>query len=159
MPKGGNREGKTSRRKLEVAERRRKVIELRLAGLKYREIFERYPDLGYRSVSAIAQDVTRALDQFVGEPVRELVAVEMARLERLNQALWPRAMQGDLQAIATGVRLSESRRKLSGLDAADRAGTDQSEVDAYLDHLAGTAPASMLDDELIHDNDNEAGDA
>lgn len=140
-------EPKTSARRLAVAERRRKAIELRLAGLTYPTIYERYPELGYRSPSAIVQDVQRAIDQYVGGAARELVALEAARLERLNQAIWASAMQGDLGSVAEARRLSESRRKLHGLDAADRVGADDADLDLLLQAALGDPGPELDDDE------------
>jgi hypothetical protein len=45
---------------------------------------------------------------------------ELDRLDRMQVALWPRAMKGDDRAIGTIVRLMERRARLVGIDAPQR---------------------------------------
>jgi hypothetical protein len=48
----------------------------------------------------------------------ELRAVELSQLDDLDRALRPRCANGDPAAVSAAVRVSESRRRLLGLDAA-----------------------------------------
>lgn len=136
-------ESKNSPRRIHVAQRRAKVLQMRAAGATYDQILAQFPD-DYRTRQAVIQDVQRALMQTVGEPAAELRALESARLDML----WVRAMQvlsrthltvsngkvmyttdanGQqqplqddapvLNAIRELRQISESRRKLLGLDA------------------------------------------
>lgn len=69
---------KTSPARLGVALRRSKALQDRIDGVKVTEIRDRY---GYKSTGAVYQDLSRALDQFVGEPASELKAIELARMD------------------------------------------------------------------------------
>lgn len=129
-------EPKTSPRRIEVAERRAKALELRKAGVPYDKIKDQ---LGYKTRAAAIQDVQRAMAAMVREPADDLRALEDERLDML----WFRAMQvlsrqhitvsngrvvmhngqpvtddGPILAAIRELRmLSESRRKLHGWDA------------------------------------------
>ena len=52
---------------------------------------------------------------------RHGLAIELARLDRLLEAAWPKAMGGDLAAIATAERLSARRCVMLGLHAPQEA--------------------------------------
>jgi hypothetical protein len=135
-------ESKTSPRRIQVAIRRGKVLQMRAAGMSYDQIQQAFPD-DYRSRAAVVQDVQRALMSVVAEGAADLRALEAARLDML----WVKAMQvlsrthvavsngrvvylsrdgqetpvQDDGPILSAIRelrsLSESRRKLFGLDA------------------------------------------
>lgn len=135
-------ESKTSPRRVKVALRRAKVLQMRAAGATLDQILAAFPD-EYKTRAAVVQDVQRALMATVGEPAAELRALEAARLDML----WVKAMQvlqrthvvvsggkvvtveengqekplqddmPGLAAIRELRALSESRRKLFGLDA------------------------------------------
>jgi hypothetical protein len=140
-------EDKTSPRRVRVALRRAKILQMRAAGASREQIWQAFPD-DYRSLAAVTQDLQRAMMQAVAEPAAELRALENARLDML----WVRAMQvlsrthvvvshgrivyvmtttaeGGIQEtplqddgpVLAAIRelrmLSESRRKLNGLDA------------------------------------------
>lgn len=49
--------------------------------------------------------------------VEDLRQVELDRLDRLHSSLWCNAMQGDVQAALTLLRISEQRIRLLGLQA------------------------------------------
>ena len=130
---------KTSPKRIDVAVRRGKALQLRAAGITFEQIKEQ---LGYKTRAAAVQDVQRAMAITVGEPAADLRALEAARLDML----WIRAMQvlsrshvtvsnvkivtldgkplnddGPILAAIRELRqLSESRRKLFGLDAPAR---------------------------------------
>lgn len=135
---------KTSSRRLTVAIRRAKAIQMRLDGAKYTEILA--AGLGYRSTGAIAQDIQRALVELAAEPTAELRALEVARLDDMYSAVMgvlrrehltvshgkviyvPADVDGDpdvplvddapvLQAVDRLLKIQERRAKLLGLDA------------------------------------------
>lgn len=104
----------------EVAERRAKALQLRVAGVTWQQIADQ---LGHKTPGAAAQDVSRALDARRTEmngPPDEFTALELERLDTMDRAAWTvlrrhSASGGDpqvLEAIDRLVRISESRRRL-----------------------------------------------
>lgn len=98
-----------------AAERRVKAAELRAAGLSYRQIATQ---LGISPMTA-HKDVRKALaalhDDLKGQ-ARELFAQEWQRLEMPVLPLAKAVKDGDVAAVLVWIKLSESRRKLAGLD-------------------------------------------
>jgi hypothetical protein len=76
--------------------------------------------LGYLTPSASYKAVMRELKataQDQSESNESLRTLELKRLDQWLQSITPQAVQGDLSAVNTAVRISESRRNLLGLDA------------------------------------------
>lgn len=96
--------------------RRAESLRLRLAGNDYRTIAAK---LGvsvaqaFRDVSAVLQETREQ----AAEDAAALRELEVARLDKMLAALDPRIEDGEPRAIETAIRLSESRRKLLGIDA------------------------------------------
>lgn len=116
----------------QTAKRRAQAIQARLAGADWQTIAEQ---LGYSSRGAACKDVTRALEQSraaaqkSGEDLRTL---ELARLDRMQRALWPKVVEGDHKTADTVLRLMQRRARLAGLDSE---GIGGSEVDRWLDGM------------------------
>ena len=113
-------ESETSARKVTGAERARQAVELRKAGASYDEIARQ---CGYRSRSGAYKAVSGALRDLVAKTslaADELRELETIRLDALNDALWSRALAGELPAIDRVIRLMERRAKLLGLDAPEQ---------------------------------------
>lgn len=103
-----------------TAERRAKAIALKQAGLTYDQIAVK---LGYAGRQAAQKDIVRALAanlNDLGRTAEEYRELELMRLDRLQAAAWPLAMQSNLQAIRTCRELIKDRRELLGLDAPTR---------------------------------------
>jgi hypothetical protein len=77
------------------------------------------PELGMRNVSyrTVARYVKQALDTMVPPAAEEARVAELARLDALAEAVADKVAPGDLKAVHTSLRISESRRRLLGLDA------------------------------------------
>jgi hypothetical protein len=88
------------------------TLKLRAQGLTYREIGER---LGI-DPSTAQRRVKRGLAETICESVDEMRRLEGERLDALQLALWPKAMEGNAQAVRTILTISERRSKLYGLD-------------------------------------------
>jgi hypothetical protein len=104
-----------------AAERRLKSVELRSAGLSYRQIGRQ---LGVSHTLA-RRDVLaglKAAQKELGQRSLRLFALEYMRLELPVSQLAVKIMQGDLDAVDVWIKLSESRRELLGLDAPKRTG-------------------------------------
>ena len=74
-----------------------------------------------------------------------ILALELARLDKLYQAQWAAAMYGDIRAAQTCLQISDRRMKWSGMDIPDM-GSGQHTVlvvggdeQSYLDKLKGMA--------------------
>lgn len=99
-----------------IAERQLRVAELRKAGYSYRQIGKAVgvdASTAMRDMHAVMSEVI-AQRQEIGEEYREL---ELERLDALFAGLWPKVREGDAYAIDIARKVSESRRKLLGLDA------------------------------------------
>ena len=97
----------------ELVDREIKVLELRRAGLTWQRISE---EAGYADASGAYAAYKRAIKRTMQQPADELREQELDRIDRLQLALWPKAMKGDNASINTIVRLMERRARLLGLD-------------------------------------------
>jgi hypothetical protein len=111
----------TGRTRLKGAERRTQVVELAQAGYTFRQIGEQ---LGITH-SAAYQHFRNALTEAVRPAAEEALALELARLDTMQQPLWASASRGNLKSQAAVLRLMERRAAYLGLDAPKRlAGAD-----------------------------------
>ena len=90
-----------------------RVLELRRMGFTWQRIAEQ---VGYADHTGAYAAYKRAIKRTMQQPADELREQELDRIDRLQLAAWPRAMEGDSRAILTIVRLMERRAKLIGLD-------------------------------------------
>jgi hypothetical protein len=99
-----------------AAERHVRAFELRKQGYTYREIGVALDVAGKTAF----EDVRRVLAELAEtrlESAAEYVAMELEHLDMAQQALYQHMNSGDPQIINAWVKVSESRRKLLGLDA------------------------------------------
>jgi hypothetical protein len=94
-------------------DRELKVLELRRAGLTWQRIAEQ---VGYADHSGAYLAYKRAMKRTLQQPADEIRNTEIDRIDRMQLALWPKAMAGDTPSINTIVRLMERRARLLGLD-------------------------------------------
>jgi hypothetical protein len=101
-----------------AALRRLKAARLRAGGMSFRDIGA---ELGVSHTQARADHRAglKALHGRLGKRVEELTMLELERLELPLPGLRPAVEAGDPQAVDAWRKLSESRRKLLGLDAPD----------------------------------------
>jgi hypothetical protein len=97
----------------ELFDKENKVLELRRAGLTWQRIAE---EVGYADHTGAYAAYKRALKRTQQQPADELRFAELDRIDRLQLALWPKAMKGDNASVNTIVRLMERRARLLGLD-------------------------------------------
>jgi hypothetical protein len=93
---------------------------MRLAGDDLQTIADR---LGYAGRAAVCVDLRRANDVALAEATHDLEVwrgLELARLDRLQVAVWDDAMDGNVRAVDTALRIIDRRCKLLGLDAPQR---------------------------------------
>lgn len=94
------------------AKRIAQALSLREAGATYEQIGEATgvsPGQAFRDVEA-------GLELTITEPAAALRAVEGRRLDRLQRAMLPAALQGDKGATDRVLKIMERRAKLYGLD-------------------------------------------
>lgn len=100
-----------------TAKRRAQAIALRLAGMDFETIADR---LNYANRQAATRDFHRAIAAARLEErqaVENLREVEGQRLDRLQAAVWAKAIKGDLKAVETVLKVIAQRSRLLGLDA------------------------------------------
>lgn len=100
-----------------TAERRSQAVQLRIAGADWETIAR---TCGYASRGAACTDVTRAMENATAEATRNadvLRHMELARLDRLQQAFWAAALKGDSEAARTVLGIIDRRCRLLGLSA------------------------------------------
>jgi hypothetical protein len=114
----------------EVIDREIKVLELRRVGLTWANIADQ---VGYADPTGAYAAYKRAVKRVLKEPVQEVLDQELDRLDRLQVAVWGRAMKGDDRAINTILRLMERRAKLLGLDAAQKVQAEVTTFDGHRD--------------------------
>lgn len=145
--------GKGSSAKAKLIERRQKALQYRKAGASYRAIACRVRDeldLPKYDESQAHRDVRAALDELVrltrldAEEYRQL---ELERLDLALKAIASQVQQGNLFAVDRWLRLSESRRKLLGLDAPLQIQVEEkieAELQQFLDSLESALPPATF---------------
>lgn len=139
----GRGEDAASPRRIEAAERRAKALELRKAGATYDQIANQ---LGFSNRGNAQRAVQTALKEITAEPAREVITLEVERLDAMLLGLWPRARKGDLGAIDRVLRIQERRARLLGLDSPARLSVEAEnlgeEIAALLQTLTGDDDAT-----------------
>lgn len=110
----GRGEDAASPRRIEAAEKRAQALELRKAGANYDQIARQ---VGYESRAGAYRAVQTALQQITEEPAKEVIQLELERLDAMLLGLWPNARKGHEGAVDRVLRIMERRAKLQGLDA------------------------------------------
>lgn len=105
---------RTTAKNIEAAEKARKALELRKAGLSYERIAQ---EVGWKSKSTAYHQIGKAIDAITAEPAKRLRRLELERLDAVHLALWQKAKRGDVLAIDRVIKIMERRAKLLGLDA------------------------------------------
>lgn len=105
-----------------AAYRRARALELRASSMGYKQIAS---ELGYANKGTAHRVVSEALQARQSEGVDFLRKLEMDRLETLLATLWPRAMDGDLNAVHGLLRIIESECRLLGLHGGGTSARDK----------------------------------
>ncbi len=92
--------------------RKARAVDLATHGHTYQQIAD---ELGYANRGTVHRLVQQTLHAHQADSVDQLRALEVARLDALQQALWERAMAGDLQAVGQVVQIIVTRSRLLGL--------------------------------------------
>jgi hypothetical protein len=123
----------------ELIDKERQVLELRRAGATFDDCARA---VGYATPQGAYLAFHRALKRtLVAAGSEEMREQELDRLDRLQRSVWPNALQGDLSAVATVLRIMDRRAKYLGLDAAIKhdvtvENVDPTSIDAEVARLA-----------------------
>lgn len=98
------------------AERDRDILIDRKNGWTYTELSEKYN----LSTSTLHKIITKHIEEAIKPAADELRQFEIERLEGYRRALTDKIAAGDPKAIDTAIKVSESLRKLTGVDASTK---------------------------------------
>lgn len=114
------RGSKLATRRLQAAEKRIRALALRRIGFSYAQIAR---EVGYRNKGGAYEAVMQELNEGRAEATEEVRLLELERLDRLQAALWPKAVgnpqQGDapdLPSLDRVLKIMERRAAISGLN-------------------------------------------
>ena len=96
-----------------AAVKRAKVVEAVAQGATYEVAAKQ---AGYANRSGAFKAFWKAIEHNEAEAVEDHRALELARLDALQVPLWEKAMNGDVKAAGTILRIIETRSRLLGLD-------------------------------------------
>jgi len=109
----------TSKKRLEIEERRKSVALNVVAGMTYRDIAE-----GLKvSIGTISSDMKVILKRLQAEQLKEaseIVLIEIRRIDVALNAIFDKVRGGDLSAIDTMIKLQSQRAKYLGLFAPEQ---------------------------------------
>jgi hypothetical protein len=97
-------------------ERRRQAVDLRRRGLTFEAIGK---EMGGITAQAAHALVTRALEEFrtdTAEAVEDHRKLELARLERIVEIMWPQVEEGRGDAVDRVLKVAQRKAALLGLD-------------------------------------------
>lgn len=115
--------------------REAQVLELRKAGVPFRQIAEQ---VGYAGPGPAYEAYKRAMHAIIKEPAEAVRDLEVARLDALFTVAYQRAAIGDrdLRALDRCLSIMDRRAKLLGLDAPSRRVVDVITHDEFSDALS-----------------------
>lgn len=99
---------------IQAAERRAQALELRKAGATYQEIANA---LGYKGVSGAEAAVKRGIDLLGMEAAKDVVLIDLARLDDFQKRCTAEMRKGDLSQIDRIMRIMTMRHNLLGITA------------------------------------------
>lgn len=99
-----------------IAERRVRAFELRKRGATYRQIAQEL-HVDVHTIHGDVQAELASLRETATAEATQLRALELERLDAMTSGLWPHIKTGNAPAVTAGVRVSERRSRLLGLDA------------------------------------------
>ncbi len=124
--------GKFEPRRVTAQKRREEAVELRMAGLTYKQIGARLGICESAAYKTIMTAMKESLDK-TEQSTKELRALELLRLDRVQVAIWSRCLNGDLKALDRLDKIMNRRASLLGLNSptktafTDPSGTEESE--------------------------------
>lgn len=130
---------------IEIAERTRDAIRLRIAGMNYASIAAK---LGV-DAAVIQRDIQTALRGIYQEDGQELARLENERLNAIMLAAWPACLKVDAKAAATVFGCIDRRLKLAALDRPQSIRVVmERETSSLLNRLQKELPANVFEQVL-----------
>lgn len=106
----------------------RRAFELRRQGKSFYQIAE-IMELPEARVAGMVSGAIRAAANLVSTTEkRELMALEISRLDELQSAVWPLAVSGDTRAIDSTLKIIQMRAKMLGLEEQVQTNTVQAVI-------------------------------
>jgi DNA-binding Lrp family transcriptional regulator len=105
------RKRRQSQAKAERHSKTMQALQLRASGATYKQIAAA---LGVSEPTAWRL-VQRESESIIRESAAQVLELELTRLDRLQMAVWPEAINGDAQAIDRVLKIMDMRAKLLGL--------------------------------------------
>jgi hypothetical protein len=122
--------------KSSVRERERQAVELRNARMTYQDIADR---VGYSGPGAAREAVLRCYQRDIVQNVEEIRNTELATLDAMAQALYPKARRGDEKAVEALLKVMKERRKyIGGLEV-------PAQMDVTVEHTDSDTFSKQLD--------------
>lgn len=75
-------------------------------------------ELGLANKASAFECVQRAIKEIIKEPAKDVLELEVARLDAMLAGLWEKATDGDDKAVTSALRIMDRRAKYLGLDQA-----------------------------------------
>jgi hypothetical protein len=104
-------------KRIQAVENQRRALELRKSGATYDQIAQ---VIGYSDASGASKAVQRALQAVIQEPAKEVLTINMERLNHMLLTVWPKINAGDERAIDTGLRIMDKIDRLMGTEQAQQ---------------------------------------
>jgi hypothetical protein len=104
----------TSPESIAARQREAQALELRQAGVSLERIAQ---IIGVHDASGAFKIIMRGLNRLTQEPAENLRKLEGERLDRLQRAMWSKALAGNHLAVDRCLAIMERRARLLGLDA------------------------------------------
>lgn len=136
---------KTSPAAIEKRQRMDQALKLRARGKLYREIAE---DLGIGQTTAYDY-VQAAMKEIPRENAEIVFNLDVDRLDKAMDALWPAVLEGDVKAIEAMLKIHDKRVKLFHLDKVHGKGDDTG------DNVIATLAKAVL---VAHEQQKDDGD-
>jgi hypothetical protein len=143
--------GNNTERLNSAAEKRKKALQLRMAGLAYSEIAA---TIGWADKSSAFKAVKDELARIPRDDAKALMVMELERLDLLQVSLWGAARNGDNFAVDRVIKIMDHRAKLAGLYNTPNE-TGYTEIKAA---FAGFMGQLMADDTLSEDKGGHSDD-
>lgn len=125
-------DGADTRRKLTAAQRKKKALDLRIAGHSYEYIAEA---CGYAGRSGAYKAVSEALRAIPRPSAQEYAAQQRERAEEVHKAMYAAALEGDDKAVHALARLWLALDRYSGWAPEDMRPNSVAEVKSMLERL------------------------
>ena len=126
---------------MDSAQKRSAALQMKQAGLDYETIGLVIGMSGPEVRRMVMRDLRR-IGMYLSRQAKAMFGLEAARLEALQAALWPAAMQGNTRAVEVSLQILKRRAEMFGLDAARKVETrNESKVISF--DLADLTPAEL----------------